>query len=372
MSPTQTEASFGDGRGPHSGPTTAIGGKLGPAGRLFAGVTSCAVSLWCRAAAFVDPNGAVSTTLHAGAAMRFDLVILGDTPDAWAAAETAARLGRRVAVLRPDANDRGMAIGIAAMLRFFHDEGGARGVEPASPRGLFREALRRHEREVSRARREFGIRSWRGAVRLTGQDSAEAVVDGIRMAFHADRILIATGTTARRRLGLALDRRTLLVPEDASHMQAAPRRLLVLGDNRTARASARLFAAAGSAVTLIDTPVGLAEAGSLSFRTVAGDVLDLRRRGDSVIVHLADGHDLTADAVLFGVNRLGATGTLGLAAAGLEADEDGRLWCDDSGRTWAPTVAAAGEVVGFPRWLRDAAAATVVESLLGEPRAGAA
>jgi NAD(P) transhydrogenase len=202
--------------------------------------------------------------------------------------------------------------------------------------------------------------------RLTGADSAEIVIDGVHTAVHSDRILIATGTTPRRPRGLALDRRMLLVPEELSRLDAAPQRLLVLGGNRTARASARLLAAAGSAVTLIDSPSGadLEAAVASGLRTVVGDVLELSHQDDLAVVRLTDGRNFAADAILFAAGRRGATDSIDLAAAGLEADEDGRLWCDDFGRTWVPNIAAVGEVVGFPRWLRDEDAATIVESFL--------
>ena len=89
--------------------------------------------------------------------MRFDLVILGDTPDAWSAAETAARLGRRTAVLRTDAR----AAGLAALLRSYGSQGGGPTATSAAttPADLWREAVRIHEQAVARSGREFGIRS---------------------------------------------------------------------------------------------------------------------------------------------------------------------------------------------------------------------
>jgi len=301
--------------------------------------------------------------------MRFDLLILGDTPDAWTAAETSARLGRRTAVLRPDADGRGIAVGVAAVLRDFVADA-LRPTPRLSPADLVLQAVARHERAVARAGRDLGIRSWRGAVRMTARNSAEVTVEGVRMVFDADRLLIATGTVGSLPRGLPIDRHRLILPEDLSRHRRTPARLVVLGGSRIAHAAGRLFAAAGSSVTLIDAPPGhRPEAAAATCpRTVAVEVSALREEHDGITIRLTDGRDLSADAVLFAANRPGATDALDLAAAGLEADEDGRLWCDDAGRTWVPSIAAAGEVVGYPRRLRDPEAAdTITRSLLAAP-----
>ena len=52
--------------------------------------------------------------------------------------------------------------------------------------------------------------------------------------------------------------------------------------------------------------------------------------------------------VLFSVGRLGATDSLNLPAAGLWADERGRLKVDAQFRTPVPHIFAAGDVIGYP------------------------
>ena len=51
---------------------------------------------------------------------------------------------------------------------------------------------------------------------------------------------------------------------------------------------------------------------------------------------------------IFSVGRLAATSALGLDAAGLTADERGRLTVDASFRTAVPHIFAAGDVIGYP------------------------
>jgi NAD(P) transhydrogenase len=52
--------------------------------------------------------------------------------------------------------------------------------------------------------------------------------------------------------------------------------------------------------------------------------------------------------VLYSVGRLGATEALNLKAAGLEADERGRLNVNDHFQTSVPHIFAAGDVIGYP------------------------
>lgn len=287
-----------------------------------------------------------------GAVMRFDLLILGDTPDAWRAAEDVALLGGSVAVLRPEPEVGDAAFGIPAVLAAYDDAAPSR----TSPRlvrpcDLWNEAVRRHERSIQHMSQSLDVLSWRGRVRLTSCHSASVFDGAVERTFAGDLVLIAVGTTARRPRGLPFDRRVFLLPEDVPHVTAAPRSLIVLGGNRTACAFAQLFANAGSNVRIVDS--GMSEMNSPPITRVAGDVVELCRETSGVRMRLTNDRAFVADAVLFAADRAGATASLNLAAAGLESDEDGRLWCDDNGRTWVPTVRAAGEVVGYPRRLRD-------------------
>jgi NAD(P) transhydrogenase len=75
------------------------------------------------------------------------------------------------------------------------------------------------------------------------------------------------------------------------------------------------------------------------------------RGGDSGrqgLLRLASGKHLVADVVLFSAGRIGSTASLNLDAAGLTADERGRLTVDDHYRTAVDHIWAAGDVIGFP------------------------
>jgi pyruvate/2-oxoglutarate dehydrogenase complex dihydrolipoamide dehydrogenase (E3) component len=259
---------------------------------------------------------------------------------------------------------RGTATGLSAVLAGFEAPSDHFGTAP--PRELWRAAVARHDRNVGRLAAELGIQSWCGPARVTGSNSAEVYVDGSAVSVSADLLLVCTGTVARRVSGFSLNPPAVFLPEDVPSLGSAPRKLIVLGANRTARAFAGLFAAAGSEVRLITS-----RAADARFRDnhLKGDVLDLRRDGGEVRLRLTDGRELAADALLFAAGRAGDTAELGLSAAGLPTDEDGRLWCDDEGRTWVGSIYAAGDVVGYPASLRrdpDAARRVVRHMLAAE------
>jgi NAD(P) transhydrogenase len=67
-----------------------------------------------------------------------------------------------------------------------------------------------------------------------------------------------------------------------------------------------------------------------------------------VVLELESGKRIASDLALFAVGRIGATDRLNLAAAGLTADDRGRLTVDQHFRTAVPHIFAAGDVVGFP------------------------
>lgn len=71
-------------------------------------------------------------------------------------------------------------------------------------------------------------------------------------------------------------------------------------------------------------------------------------RGPRVRIHLASGKQITTQKALYSIGRTGATDALNLDAAGLEADERGRLKVNEAYQTEKPNIYAVGDVIGFP------------------------
>jgi NAD(P) transhydrogenase len=66
------------------------------------------------------------------------------------------------------------------------------------------------------------------------------------------------------------------------------------------------------------------------------------------IASLRSGKKIPADTVLYSAGRQGVTDRLNLPAAGLSADERGRIEVDEFYRTKVEHVYAVGDVIGFP------------------------
>jgi len=66
------------------------------------------------------------------------------------------------------------------------------------------------------------------------------------------------------------------------------------------------------------------------------------------VTTLESGKQIPADTVMYSAGRQGATEALDLAAAGLAADDRGRISVDESFRTVVGHIYAVGDVIGFP------------------------
>ncbi len=68
----------------------------------------------------------------------------------------------------------------------------------------------------------------------------------------------------------------------------------------------------------------------------------------TVVANLQSKKKVSGDALLYAVGRQGATDDLNLAAAGIEADNRGRIPVDEHFQTKVDHIYAVGDVVGFP------------------------
>jgi NAD(P) transhydrogenase len=144
-----------------------------------------------------------------------------------------------------------------------------------------------------------------------------------------------------------------------------PRTLTVVGGGVIGVEYASMFAALGVAVTLVERRERVLE--FVDQEVVDELVHQMRKRnvtfrlGEAVerlevsegpprraVVLLESGKRIVSDLVLFSVGRLGATDRLNVGAAGLSADERGRLKVDGQFRTQVPHIYAAGDVIGYP------------------------
>lgn len=208
-----------------------------------------------------------------------------------------------------------------------------------------------------------------GAVGIA--DHSLLLASGTTIPF--DQLVLATGTRARR-LGLCDDLgevvHYLRTDTDAERLRPALRpgaRIAVIGGGVIGLEVAASAGKLGARATVIEAGArlmgrSLSPAGSTALADHhRGRAVDLRlgtpiaavRREDDgdVIITLADGENIRADAVVVGI---GAEPNVDLALAAGLAIEDGIL-VDKEGRTSRPDIFAIGDVARFPSSFHAAA-----------------
>jgi NAD(P) transhydrogenase len=182
----------------------------------------------------------------------------------------------------------------------------------------------------------------------------------------AANILIAVGTEATHDPKIAFDGQNIFVSDDVLGLQKLPRTLAVIGAGVVGCEYASIFAALGVRVTLIDrlnrllpfVDAEIIEALDYHLResrmtlrfaeTVSGVELVQNGTDTRVRIQLASGKQIVAEKALYSIGRTGATAKLNLEAAGLKADQRGRLKVNENYQTEVPHIFAAGDVIGFP------------------------
>ena len=313
----------------------------------------------------------------------FDLVCIGSGPAGQRAAIQAAKLGKRVALVEKARSVGGVCVDTGtipsktfreAVRRVYSRpglelpaQGQGQRVRPTMDQlvghvwqviqreiGIVHDVLRRNDVEVV-----HGKASFEGPNLVTVETS-----DGRRL-LRAEHVLIAVGTIPSKPRGSEPDGETILTSDTILDMSQLPRSMVVVGAGVIGIEYASMFAALGVQVTVIDQRQRALEfldgeiVDELVHQLRSSDVIF--RFGDAVqdvdivgpsprqaLLRLASGKHLVADIVLFSGGRIGATGDLRLEAAGLAADDRGRLKVDASYRTSVPNIWAAGDVIGFP------------------------
>ena len=161
------------------------------------------------------------------------------------------------------------------------------------------------------------------------------------------------------------DGRTVILSDHVQELEKLPRTMVVVGGGVIGIEYASMFAALGVQVTVVDKrprPLEFID------QEIVDELIHQMRKNDVTfrggeavrsieigegpprrgVIQLESGKHVVADVILFSVGRIGATDALDLEAAGLAADDRGRLKVDERFRTAVPHIYAAGDVIGYP------------------------
>ena len=180
---------------------------------------------------------------------------------------------------------------------------------------------------------------------------------------EAPMILIATGTKPAVSPLVPINGRTIINSDQILTMSAIPRTFIAVGGGVIGVEYACMFAILGSRVILVEKRPRLLEfADSEMVEALSYHLRDHRvtmRLNEEVasveetpeggvVANMKSNKRILGDALLYAVGRQGNVDELNLAAAGLEADNRGRIAVDADFRTKVPNIFAAGDVIGFP------------------------
>jgi len=181
--------------------------------------------------------------------------------------------------------------------------------------------------------------------------------------YEAGVIIIGTGTKPAVSPKVPINGRTIINSDQILQMPDIPKILIVVGGGVIGVEYTCMFAALGVRVILVEKRPRLLEFAdaemieALSYHLRDHRVtMRLNEEVESVeetpacgvVANLMSKKKISGDALLYAVGRQGSVEELDLPAAGLEADNRGRIPVDGCFRTKQPHIFAVGDVIGFP------------------------
>ncbi len=328
---------------------------------------------------------------------RYALVVVGAGPAGLVAAQAAAALGARVALIERDrlggdCLNAGCvpSKAIIRTSRLYAEMRNAEGFGAQVPGDIrcdFAAAMERMRRVRARISRQdsaqrlraAGVDVYFGEAQFSGPKAV--VVEGATLLFR--KALVATGARPYTPSIPGLAEAGYFTNDTIFDLTERPRRLLVMGGGPLGCELAQAFCRLGSQVTIAqDLPLFLPkeerDAVQLLSDAFARDgieihlnttVVDVRLQGSQKLVDLVSvGYRSTVavDAILTGMGRAPNVRNLGLEAAGVSFDDDAGIRVNDFLQTTNPRIYAAGDVCLEHKFTHtaEAAARIVVRNAL--------
>ena len=314
-------------------------------------------------------------------AVKYDLIVIGSGPSGQRAAVAASKMKKRVAVVEARSVVGGVCINTGTIPSKTMREAVLHlsGYNYRSLYGMnykvkekitmadlaFRvQAVVKTEVDVTEAQlSRNSIDVVHGVARFV--DPHQVRVEGPQgdSTLEADRIILAVGTRPADSPKVPINGRTIVNSDQILDLPELPRSLIVVGGGVIGVEYGCMFAVLGVRVTLIEKRDRLLEFAdreiieALSYHLrdarvtlrLGEEVASVEQLPDSTVVaNLESKKRVSGDALLYAVGRQGAIDELNLAAAGLEADNRGRIPVDENYQTKVDHIFAVGDVVGFP------------------------
>jgi len=311
----------------------------------------------------------------------YDLVVIGSGPAGQKGAIAAAKLGKKVAVIDRKEMIGGVCLHTGtipsktlreAILyltgfreRTFYGRDYSVRSEITVPDLAFRvQKVLATEMEVVRAQLARNhIASLHGAARFLDPHTVEVASADGETRIVADKILIACGTRPAQNSSVPLDGDRIIDSDQLLKGTTLPHDLIIVGAGVIGLEYASMVSALNIKVTVIEARPTLLDFADremiealMYFMRQRGAMFRLGEKVVSVgyddrkrvVASLESGKEVHGDTLLYTVGRRTNADLLNLEAAGLSADERGRIAVNEFFQTSLPHIYAAGDVIGFP------------------------
>ncbi|AEV35131.1 dihydrolipoamide dehydrogenase [Pseudovibrio sp. FO-BEG1] len=319
--------------------------------------------------------------------MSYDLVVIGTGPGGYVCAIKAAQLGMKVAVVEKRKTHGGTCLNIGcipskALLHaseMFEEASHSfetLGIKTSKPKVDWK-AMQAHKDKVIDGnvtgidylfkKNKIDVHSGVGRVLGAGRVEVKAE-DGSTSIVETKNIVIATGSDVMPLPGIEIDEKTIVSSTGALSLEKVPNRMTVVGAGVIGLELGSVYARLGAEVTVVefmDKILGPMDADvskqfmrmlkkqGLKFK-LSSKVTAVQKKGRSLEVTVepaageAAAETLDADVVLVAIGRRPYTEGLGLAEAGVELDERGRVKTDNHYKTNVDGIYAIGDVIAGP------------------------
>jgi NAD(P) transhydrogenase len=314
----------------------------------------------------------------------FDLVVIGAGPAGTSAAETAALLGKKVAIVERTPACGGAAVNTGTLPSKTLREtalalSGVRaralyGIDLSLRRGATVDELLRHERVVKATEAEqmrkrldrYGVTIVHGTGSFLDPHTVQVVhpvPPGGVSRLRGEHVLVAIGSIPSRPPQFPFEHGRVHDSDELLYLPAVPKSLAVIGAGVIGSEYACTFAALGARVHIIDgresllpfldpelsaaLTAAMEKAGIRFWWKEQVESVDAPKIGE-ITLKLASGNEVSVDQVLVCAGRTSGTAALNPAAAGFGLTSRGLIPVDEHFRSTVPHVYAAGDVIGFP------------------------
>ena len=312
---------------------------------------------------------------------EYDLLVIGSGPAGQKAAISAAKLGKKVAVIERKMSLGGVslhkgtipsktlreAISYLSGVRQRELYGASYRVkEKITIQDLSFRTQRVIESETNVVRDQL-IRNYVDIISGTGRfvDRNTILTESTEESrvLKAGKIIVAAGTRPARPPNIEFDDEHIIDSDGLLCLHEIPRTMTFVGAGIVGTEYATIFRTMGARVTIIDgreRPLDFLddeiedalyyhmrdEGITLRF----GEKVESVQRTDDrrVRVVMESGKEWTTDSLMFAAGREGASKELGLEVVGLKPDERGRLKVNQNYQTEIDNIYAVGDIIGFP------------------------